>query len=220
MSVHLAKELEQLKKKIFSLSALVDENVSLAVKAAQGCNATLANEVLAKDRLIDDMEVEVEEKCLKILALYQPVAIDLRFIVAVLKMNSDLERIGDLSTNIARAAIKLRDLPKLEIPLNLPKMCACVKAILKKSLDSLVDMDDELAREALADDDEIDRILHNTKALVLKALKEQPSYAESLMASYSVFRRLERIADHATNIAEDVIYMVKAEIIRHQQHEI
>lgn len=220
MSIHMTRELDTLKKMIFTLSAQVDENVSLAVKAVQECNVPLAKTVLAKDSLVDDMEVAVEEECLKILALYQPVAIDLRFIVAVLKMNSDLERIGDLSTNIAKGAIKLSSLPKLDMPLNLPKMCERVQAILKKCLDSLIDMNDGLAREALADDDQIDQILHDTKQLVLKALKESPDHAESLMAVYSVFRRLERIADHATNIAEDVIYTVRAEIVRHQHQEI
>lgn len=220
MSTHMTRELETLKKKIYVLSAQVDENVSLAVKAVLDCNVTLANEVLDKDSLIDDSEVEIEEECLKILALYQPVAIDLRFIVAVLKMNSDLERIGDLSTNIAKGALRLAELPKMDLPLNLPLMCENVKNILKKSLSSLVDMDDVLAREALTDDDEIDRILSATKQIVLKALKTNPEHAEQLMALYSVFRRLERIADHATNIAEDVIYTVKADIVRHQHQEI
>jgi phosphate transport system protein len=220
MSFHLAKELEVLKKMIFTLSALVDENVGMAVKAVQECDVDLAREVLARDRLVDDMEVEIEEECLKILALYQPVAIDLRFIVAVLKMNNDLERIGDLSTNIAKGAIKLSEAPRLDISLNLPLMCQKVKAILKKCLDSLVNMDADLAQEALHDDDEIDEIWRNTKVLVIRAMTEHPTYAGSLLHSYSVFRRLERIADHATNIAEDVIYMVRADIVRHQHHEI
>ncbi len=219
MSVHLTNELEQLKKMIFSLSALVDENVGLAVKAMQSCDTKLAEEVLANDSKIDDMEVNVEEECLKILALHQPVAIDLRFIVAVLKLNSDLERIGDLSTNIAKTAITLSKLPKLDIPLNISLMGEKVKALLKKALSSLIYMDDQLAREVMMDDFEVDELLRSTKQLILKALKESPNYAESLLAIYSAFRRLERIADHSTNISEDVIYTLTGVIVRHVKNE-
>lgn len=216
MSVHMQHEMENLKKLILSLSTMVDEALGKAVKAVQSCDIALAEEVIAGDGAIDDMEVRVEEECLKILALYQPVAIDLRFIVAVLKMNSDLERIGDLAANIAQSAITVSRLPRPDRPFSLDAMCGKAKRIVKKSLDALIALDADLAREVLEDDDGIDEDRRLVKSLVLEELGSQPQYAEVMMAIYAVARRLERIGDHATNIAEDVIYMIEADIVRHQ----
>ena len=212
----LNNELSVLKNDFYAM--LVDENVGFS-KSNAVVHTKLAEAVLANDSKIDDMEVKVEEECLKILALHQPVAIDLRFIVSVHKLNSDLERLCDLSTNIAKSAITLSSLPKLDIPLNFSLMGERVKALLKKALSSLIYMNHNMSREVMNDDAEIDDILRLTKQLILKALKENPTYAESLLAIYSAFRRLERIADHATNIAEDVIYTLTGEIVRHQTHE-
>ena len=216
MAKHLEKELERLKKLIYSLSARVDESLELAVKSIQENDIELARKVIAADRNIDALEVEVEEECLKALALYQPVAIDLRFIIAVMKMTSDLERIGDLAADIAKNGIAINQAEKPKIPLDLHQMAYLVKTIVRKSLDSLVNIDPYLAREVIRDDDEINAMKAEMKDEILAALQREPEHAETLMTLLAVTSRLERIGDHASNIAEDVIYMVEAEIVRHQ----
>jgi len=219
MAKHLEKELDRLKKLIYTLGARVDESLELAVKSFQDNDADLANKIIAGDHEIDDLEVEVEEECLKALALYQPVAIDLRFIVAVMKMNSDLERIGDLAADIAKNGIYINKAAKPRIPLDLHQMTYLAKAIVRKSLDSLLNIDAYLAREVLKDDEEINAMKAEMKAEIVEALQREPEHAESLITLLAVTHRLERIGDHACNIAEDVIYMVEADIVRHQFDE-
>jgi len=217
MAKHLEKELERLKKMIYALSARVDESLELAVKSIQEKDIDLARKVIANDQAIDELEVEVEEECLKTLALYQPVAIDLRFIIAVMKMNNDLERIGDLAADIAKNGLALDSLSTSRIPLDLHQMSYLAKTIVRKSLDALVEIDSFLAREVLKDDEEINAMKAEMKAEILAALQKEPEHAESLITLLAITQRLERIGDHACNIAEDVIYMVEAEIIRHQE---
>jgi phosphate transport system protein len=216
MAKHLEKELERLKKLIYTLSARVDENLELAVKSFQDSDIELAKKVIADDTKIDNLELEVEEECLKALALYQPVAIDLRFIIAVMKMTSDLERIGDLAADIAKNGLHINQAPKSKIPLDLHQMTYLVKTIVRKSLDSLINIDSYLAREVIKDDLEIDAMKAEMKDEIVQALKREPQHAESLITLLAITHRLERIGDHASNIAEDVIYMVEAEIVRHQ----
>jgi len=220
MAKHLEKELERLKKLIYTLSARVDENVELAVKSFQENDVELAHKVIADDKVVDDLEIEVEEECLKALALYQPVAIDLRFIIAVMKMNNDLERIGDLAADIAKNGIAINEGPKPKVPLDLHQMSYLVKAIVRKSLDSLINIDAYLAREVIQDDNEINTLKTEMKQEIIAALKRNPEHAETLMTLLAVTNRLERIGDHATNIAEDVIYMVEADIVRHQDSDL
>jgi phosphate transport system protein len=215
MAKHLEKELERLKKLIYSLSARVDENVELAVKSIQERDIELAKKVMNDDKLIDKLEIEVEEECLKALALYQPVAIDLRFIIAVMKMTNDLERIGDLAADIAKNGIHISKAPQPKVPLDLHQMTYLVKTIVRKSLDSLINIDTYLAREVIEDDLEIDAMKSEMKSEIVEALKREPEYAKSLITLFAIINRLERIGDHACNIAEDVIYMVEAEIVRH-----
>lgn len=219
MAKHLEKELERLKKLIYTLGARVDESLELAVKSFQDNDTELANKVIDGDHEIDDLEVEVEEECLKALALYQPVAIDLRFIVAVMKMNSDLERIGDLAADIAKNGVYINQAAKPKIPLDLHQMTYLAKSIVRKSLDSLLNIDAYLAREVLKDDEEINDMKSEMKAEIVEALKREPEHAESLITLLAVTNRLERIGDHACNLAEDVIYMVEADIVRHQFDE-
>jgi len=216
MAKHLEKELERLKKLIYTLSVRVDENLELAMKSFQENDIELAQKIIDDDEIIDDMEIEVEEECLKALALYQPVAIDLRFIIAVMKMTNDLERIGDLAADIAKNGIAINQAAKPKIPLDLHQMSYLVTAIVRKSLDALVNIDPYLAREVIRDDREIDSMKAGMKAEIVAVLQREPEHAESLITLLAVTHRLERIGDHASNIAEDVIYMVEAEIVRHQ----
>ncbi|QBG47238.1 phosphate signaling complex protein PhoU [Verrucomicrobia bacterium S94] len=219
MAKHLEKELERLKKLIYALSARVDENLELAVKSFLENDVDLARQVMDSDVRIDELEIEVEEECLKALALYQPVAIDLRFIIAVMKMNNDLERIGDLAADIAKNGMHINQAPRPKVPLDLYQMTYLAKAIVRKTLDALINIDTYLAREVIRDDEEINEMKREMKAEIVEALKREPEHADSLMTLSAITHRLERIGDHASNIAEDIIYMVEAEIVRHQSPE-
>lgn len=211
----LQREIEKLKKHVLALSAMVEENVYKAVRALEERNRDLADEVMRSDHDVDQMEVDVEEECLKVLALHQPVAVDLRYIIAILKINNDLERVGDLAVNIAERARFLATREKPEIPLDFPRMVEGTQAMLRDALDSLVNLDVKLARDVLARDDEIDALNRDMYIKVQDGIRRKPEQLESLIHLLSCSRHLERIADAATNIAEDVIYMCEGEIIRH-----
>ncbi len=219
MTTHLRNEIEKLKKNLLSISILVEESLRDAVFAITKRDKILAAVVIEKDEDIDQMEVYVEEECLKILALYQPVAIDLRFIVAILKINNDLERIGDLAVNIAERGLFLAGQHKLDVLFDFPGMAEKAQAMLRNSLDSLVNMDTEQAREVCAADDEVDDMNRQMYVQVKDGIRSHPENIDSLIHILGVSRHLERIADLATNIAEDVIYMVEGEIVRHMTED-
>jgi len=169
------------------------------------------------DEYVDAIEVEVEEECLKLLALYQPVTHDLRFIVACIRLNSDLERIGDLAVNIAERAIYLASVAEpSEKPIDVGAMARLVRSMLSGALDALVNLDAARARRVCAMDDEADDMHRETFARVEAAVRRHPSEFATMTHYLSVSRYLERIADHATNIAEDVIYMIEGDIVRHR----
>ena len=216
MSAHLKKEIEHLKKELLTLCGMVEEHLWQAVKSIKKRDVNLAQEVIDGDIDIDQMEVKVEEECLKILALYQPVAIDLRFIITALKINSDLERIGDLAVNIAERSLFLSTQKPVDMPFDFELMAEKTQAMLKKSLDALVNLDSALAKEVCGADDEIDSMNRKMYDQVKKQTKQDPENIEILIHLLSISRHLERIADHATNIAEDVIYMIKGDIVRHK----
>jgi phosphate transport system protein len=210
MSQHLRREIENLKKKLLALGATVETTVR---------DATLAIEKKDGDINIDHTEVEIEEDCLKILALHQPVAIDLRFIVTVLKINNDLERIGDLAVNIAERAVFLAGQPNLSISTDLVDMAHNARSMLKDSLDALVNLDAELAHKVCANDDIVDAMHRHMYLKVQEAILKNPEQISSLIQLLSASRHLERISDHTTNIAEDVIYMIEGHIARHRTKE-
>ncbi len=216
MSVHLAKDIESVKNKLLTLSAEVEEMVYDAVRALSVKDGELAQKVIQRDREVDLMEVEIEEDCLKILALHQPVAIDLRFIVAILKINNDLERVGDLAGNIARRAQELKNESNVEIPVNFTLMAEIVKKMLAQSIDALIHMDVKQSREVCALDNRVDELHRENFERISKILQEKIEHAHAYIGYLSISRYLERIADLATNIAEDVIYLVTGEIARHK----
>lgn len=209
------RELEKLKKKLLALSALVEENLRRSFVAVDKRDPELARAVIRGDVLIDEAEVEVEEECLKVLALHQPVAGDLRYLVAVIKINNELERIGDLAANIAERALQLSELPAVSVPVDLLVMAERTEAILERALDALVNRDSTIAREVLIADDEIDDLYQRLIEELKVVLREHLDQIDAAVLIFSVARYLERLADHATNIAEDVLYMVEGEIIRH-----
>jgi phosphate transport system protein len=216
--MHLHRAIEALKVKILELSATVESCVFKAVKAVEERDAALALEVINSDPAIDLAEVEVEEECLKILALHQPVATDLRFIVAVLKINNDLERIGDLAVNIASRAASLAKITTPPLAhIDFQDVQTKVQQMLRRSLEALVNLDESLARSVCASDDAVDEINRSVHKQVLQNIREHPTDADRFILLLSVSRNLERIGDHATNIAEDVVYMIRGEIVRHTQ---
>jgi len=219
MPAHLLREVENLKRDILTLGTLAEQAVRDATRAIAERDEVLARQVIDNDLKLDEMEVHVEENCLKILALYQPVATDLRFIIAVLKINNDLERVGDLAVNVAERAAFLATQPPVDIEFNFQRMAAKAQEMLKRSLDALVGFNAEMADEVCVSDDEIDAMNRQVYLMVEEAIHAHPDQTESLIHTLSVSRHLERIADHATNIAEDVIYMINGSIVRHKTED-
>ena len=209
------RAIEKLKRETLALGALVEEGLFHAFKAYEQRNGSAAEQVIASDTVIDQREVDLEEECLKTLALYQPTGQDLRMTVAVMKMTSDLERIGDCSVNIAWQAHSLAYLKPIDAPATMGDMAAKTKTVLRSSLESLVNLDLNAAWGVLASDDEIDILNREHKEWVLQQIRAHPAEAESLLFHLAVSKNLERIADHATNLAEDVIYMIDGDIVRH-----
>jgi phosphate transport system protein len=210
------REIENLKKLILSLGAIVEEQIQRSMLALERRDTDLADEVIARDREVDSLEILIEEECLKILALYQPVAKELRFVIAVLKMNNDLERMGDLSSNIAKRARYLSKKEKIEMLSDFGNISDKVQAMVKKSLDSLVNTDVNLAREVLAADDEVDRLTKQILKKTVSTIEKDPKRTKEYFSIRSISKNLERIADCATNIAEDVVYLCSGEIVRHK----
>jgi phosphate transport system protein len=215
VQIHLQKEMAKIKKRAISLSALVEENLRLALKSIEKGDTCLAEMVRDRDREIDEIEVEIEEDCLKILALHQPVATDLRFMICVLKMNNDLERIGDLAVNIAERSGHFTPDEPVDTASELPKMAAKAQSMLRHSLDSVVNLDTKLANEVLAADDEVDDMYRQIVADTKDRLQNMPVKVDQLLQVMFISKHIERVADLATNIAEDTIYMVDGKIIRH-----
>ena len=216
---HLQREIEKLKKRILHLGALVETNLREAVQAITSRDESLANKVIETDLEVDRIEVDLEEECLKVLALHQPVAGDLRFLVSLLKINNDLERIGDLAVNIAKRARDLAREQPYPFPFDMDAMADKVQGMVRKSLDAYINHDAKLAYEVGDADDEIDATNRTAYAEIEQRIRKHPERLHTLLSLFSVSRYLERIADHATNISEDIIYMLEGEIVRHQKAE-
>ncbi len=217
MPMHLRRAIDLLMEQLISLSALVEDSVKRAVQSLEEGNIQLAHQVIEDDRIIDHKEIDIEEECLKIFALHQPVARDLRFLVAVLKINNDLERIGDLAQNVCKHVIRILNKPLIEKSFNnrIREIYYKVLPMLKNSLDSIVNLDAATANKILAADDEVDRLHRAFAQEMVDEIKKNPEGIETFIHYLHIARHLERIADHTTNIAEDVIYLIKGEIVRH-----
>jgi len=200
---------------MLEIGALVEQSIQKAIAALSARRPELGREVINSDKEIDRREVELEDDCHKVLALHQPVAADLRFIVTVIKVNSALERMGDLACNIARAAINLPSRTQYEDHIDLLKLADLVRDMVRRSLNSLVKLDVELASDVLASDDEVDAETQLVFNKVIEMISEGESDPAHVVRILLVSRHLERIADHTTNIAEDVIFLVEGEIVRH-----
>ncbi|HLG30568.1 MAG TPA: phosphate signaling complex protein PhoU [Candidatus Brocadiales bacterium] len=219
MPKRFEEELVELKKCILKMGNLVEAAISKSIKALLDRDVRLAEEVIGADDDINTIEIIIDEKCLDLLALRQPVAVDLRFIAAVMKMNSELERMGDLAVNIAETAKYLATQPELKISLDFAKMMEFTQKMVRESLDALVNRDSKLARIICLEDDVVDNLKKQMFLELLKHMKEDPETIERSTHLMLVSRHLERIADQATNIAEDVVYLVEGKIIKHHAED-
>lgn len=216
MSKHFQRDLDRLRQEILAMGGMVEEAINNSILSLVNRDRKLAEEVFRGEDVIDQKEIDIGEECLKILALHQPVAGDLRFIVACMMVNNDLERMADLAANIAERSMSLIRNEPVQIPEDLTRMAGTVREMVKKSLDSLVNEDVELARQVVQVDDEVDGTHRQMYKTMRELIRENPDRTEELIHILSVSRQLERIADHTTNVAEEVVFMVEGEVIRHQ----
>lgn len=216
MSLFFNREFDKIKKELLAMGAMAEKNLHQAVLAALRHDAELARQVMAADKEVDAREVEVEEEILKVLALYQPVAQDLRMMVAMLKINHDLERIGDLAKDIGKRALNLAGRAPAELGCPLEDLGIKAQAMVKESLDSLIQNDAELARKVWRDDDAVDEIHEQCLNVLVSKLPEAGEQAASLVDYGWISGHLERIGDHAANIAKNVLYLTTGEIVRHR----
>ena len=216
MAKHLQRDLDELQRDLLALAGLVEGAIHKAIRALQDRDVRLAQEVIAGDPQVDLEENHIDEECLKILALHQPVAVDLRRTTAVMMINTDLERMGDLAEEIAERAIHLSRPPLMPIPQRLQRMTDLTTTMVHESLDSFVNLNTEAARRVMRMDDEVDRYNVEIIQELIASMQASPKLIEPGLSLFSATRHLERIADHATNIAEDVIYLIGGEIVRHR----
>ncbi len=215
MTIHLIRDLESLHRNVLSMCAIVEEIIHKAVDELGQPNSHLAEDLHSQDDEIDRWDVKIEEECLKVLALHQPVAVDLRRIAAVLKITGELERVADLGVHIAERSEALVGYPNLHIPDRLKQMAQVSLNMLHRSIDAYVELDSKVARNVIREDDLVDQMNREIIAELLETMKRSPDLIEPAMHLFSVSRHIERVADHATNIAEDVVYLVEGVIIRH-----
>lgn len=220
MSKHMERDLERLQRSILRMAGAVEEAIYQSTQALQDRNPTRARQVIDGDGEIDRLENEVQDECLKILALHQPVAVDLRRVSAVLLISTDLERMGDLAVGIAERATSLAHPPHPTVPARLASMTMRVTEMVRRSLDAFVNLDPVAAREVIRLDDAVDEDNKAIIAELIAEMKTAPDRIESGMSLFSAVRHLERIADHATNISEDVIYLAEGEVVRHHPEAI
>ena len=218
MSIHLKHDLENLHRDLLAMCGEVEEMVHQAVDCLGRPSLDEAQRLAEKDNEIDQWDVRIEESCLKILALHQPVAIDLRRITTVLKISGELERVADLAVHIAERACGLIGLPELLIPEQLREMAQMAVDMLHRSLDAYVELNSQKARDVCLQDDLVDELNQSIIQQIRVLLQKSPEYVEGALHLFSASRHIERVADHATNIAEDVVYLVEGEIIRHRGH--
>ena len=216
MTKHLQRDLEGLERRLLVLAAQVEEAVRRSITSLLEQRIELAEKVIDGDAEVDRREVELEEECLKALALHQPVASDLRFIAACLKINSDLERIGDLAANIAERSVSLASRGGVPVPNRFRDMMETTVSMLRGSIDAFVRGDAAQARNVYNQDDLVDHGNRKVIAGLLEAMHEDSEFIDPAVELFSISKNLERIADHATNIAEDVIYLVEGDIVRHK----
>ena len=220
MSRQIQEDLTELTKKVSHMGGLVEEALDRSLTALLDRDAALAREVVDNDAAVDALENEVEERCLDVLALQQPVARDLRYVTGILKINSDLERMADLAVNIAKRAVVLSGVPPLPFRPDVTRLAALAKRMVRDGLDALQRLDATLAFQTWKADDEADRLYRELIGESIQFMREHPERIGDVMQFVGALRNLERLADHATNIAEDVIFVVNGRIVRHHMRQL
>lgn len=216
---HFEEEMQALKNRLLNMGALVEERVHDATNALIDRRLDTAERIIASDQDVNDLQIEIDDRCLRLLALQQPMASDLRLITAAMKINADLERIGDQAVNIAEQVVRILAHPPLKPIIDLPRMAEISERMTRESLDAFVRKDAKLARSILARDDEVDQLKDQVFRVLLTYMMADPGTIERALGLILISRHLERIADHATNIAEDVIFVVEAKDVRHHHEE-
>jgi phosphate transport system protein len=216
---HFQEELDHVKARLLEMGGLAEERVRLAVRSLVDRDRALVERVLGGDAAINQLHIEIDDRCFKLLALHQPMAVDLRAIVSATKINSDLERVGDLAVNIAEAVRRYLQHPPVKELIDIPRMAEISQAMLRDSLDSYVRRDTALAQTVLDRDDELDALKTTVFRDLLDHMLVDAATIEPALDLILISRHLERIGDHATNVAEDVIFMVSARDVRHHADE-
>ena len=212
---HFDRELEQLKCRLLEMSSLVETAIYNSITAVVQKDPALAEDVLKNEAKINQMEIDIDDLAIKLLALQQPMAVDLRLITAALKINNSMERMGDLAENIAHQALELVREPVIKPMIDIPHIAALVQSMVRKALDSFVTRDEQLARSVLASDDAVDDLRTANAHELISFMEKAPQNIPQAISLLSVVRNLERIADHSTNIAENVLFYVKGIDVRH-----
>ncbi|MGH7899115.1 MAG: phosphate signaling complex protein PhoU [Candidatus Binatia bacterium] len=212
---HFEDELQSLQQLLLRMGGLVEQQIARAIESLVERDSDLAREVILGDREVNQLDILVDEECLKLIALHQPAASDLRFVTTALKVNTDLERIGDMAVNICERALELNEEPMLKPYIDIPRMAKDAQHMVRTSLDAFVRRDTDLAQEVIEDDDGVDALAHQIFRELLSYMVEEPKTISRAMRIVLISRYLERIADHATNIAEMVVFMVDGKMIRH-----
>lgn len=216
---HFQEELDQLKARLLEMGGLAEDRVRHAVRALVERSHSAAGEVLAGDQPINQLHIEIDSRCVRLLALHQPMAVDLRVILSAVKINTDLERVGDLAINIAEAAQRYLSHPPVKELIDIPRMADLAQSMLRDALDAFVRRDTALAQDVLDRDDSLDGLKTQVFRELLTYMLQDPRTIEASIDLILVSRHLERIGDHATNVAEDVIFMVSARDVRHHAAE-
>jgi phosphate transport system protein len=221
MERHFDQELKELKQELLKMGAFAEGAIHKSVEALKNRDRSLARNVIDNDRIVDELELAIDEKCIDLIARYQPMAKDLRFITTGMKINSELERIADIAVDIAQRTLEIVDKPLLKPLIDIPRLAAIAQNMVKTAIDSFVKSDIELARQVLVSDPEADQLRNAIqKELIEDYLSKDGSTAPRAVQLLLIARFLERICDHTTNIAEDVIYLVQAEVVRHHPEKI
>ena len=215
MRTRFLQELDSLRARLLRMGGLAEQAVDRACQAFNDRDLNLCHLVLEGETRINSMEREIDELAFDLLAMQQPMAVDLRFILAVTKINADLERVGDQAVNIAERVMDMVELPKVELPVDIPRMAAAVAAMVRRALESFIEGKAELAQAVLEMDNVIDRMRDEAFITLVKVMNENPNQTRQALDTLLVARNLERVADHATNIAEDVIFWVRGADVRH-----
>ncbi len=214
--IHYQQQLAQLKDKLLAMAALAQQTLDCAMDGYLKADPVLLQHVLENERAINAAERSVDEMAYDLMAMEQPMAVDLRFLLAVIKINGDLERIGDQSVNIAERGRDLLDRPRADLPVNMRQMGELTEKMIRFSLQSLLDGDANMAKSVLTMDDDVDQMNRDVHKAMIAMIQQHPEWTEQALSTIIIARNLERIADHATNIAEDVIFWVRGADVRHQ----